>query len=518
MTLSGDDKQQILLKKYEQTAGEERLEVLLTLAKSAWYSNPQDNLRWSEEALELARELNNIPGQSRALDSLGIGHHVQGELDRALDCYLQALNLAEQHGFQEGVLRYLNNIALIQVACGDFKSARQYAHRSLKNCQKMEDKSGVARAFNTLGYAHKEDGNLEQARSFFAQALEIYTLLDDSDNRGVLLNNIGECHAEQGQYEQALQYFQDASEHVDQEQFRERLGWYLHNCGKSLLGQKQYETAESFLRQSQDLALEVNRLELIRDNWQVLASLAEELQNFTMALEAYKSYSEVQDDLRSKDSEERIAQLKIEYETEQKEREARIERRERQKVEAINRELLRAKDEIEKLARTDHLTGLPNRRDSLEKLTAEQHRCKRSGNPFSVILCDVDHFKQINDTHGHECGDHILKSLADLMVSSLRKQDLMGRWGGEEFLLIFPDTALIGGQSACETLRLKIENFQFIYKNQNIPVTLTFGVAEFTDGDNPHLCINRADAALYRGKEKGRNCVEIGNYTELPTS
>lgn len=165
--------------------------------------------------------------------------------------------------------------------------------------------------------------------------------------------------------------------------------------------------------------------------------------------------------------------------------------------------------ELELASRTDPLTGLFNRRHLMEKIEEERLRYKRSSRPFSVIICDIDFFKKVNDMYGHDCGDAVLKSLANLLGRHIRKQDCLGRWGGEEFLILLPETNSEGAATLAEKLRKRIEEYEFNYAGMKLPITMTFGVAQYNDEYGVDACIVGADSALYKGKSNGRNCVVV---------
>lgn len=164
-------------------------------------------------------------------------------------------------------------------------------------------------------------------------------------------------------------------------------------------------------------------------------------------------------------------------------------------------------EQLIEIARTDPLTELSNRRDIIEKIEYEQIRFERSKKPFVIIIGDLDLFKSINDRYGHDCGDYVLKEIAQILRTTIRKQDIVGRWGGEEFLLLLPETPLEGGKVAAEKVRKKIENSDLKYNNVLLSVTITFGVSVYNSVMDIDECIKKADQALYRGKHKGRNCV-----------
>jgi diguanylate cyclase (GGDEF)-like protein len=167
-------------------------------------------------------------------------------------------------------------------------------------------------------------------------------------------------------------------------------------------------------------------------------------------------------------------------------------------------ELLGLSRELEYLARTDSLSGLFNRLSMGEIINREFPRYKRSKLAFSVIMCDIDHFKQVNDTAGHQAGDLVIQEISRVINNSLREQDAAARWGGEEFLVFLPSTALEGAVITAERLRSEIENLRI---NDDISVTLSFGVAMVQGDENFDTLLSRADDNLYKAKNTGRNNV-----------
>ncbi len=177
----------------------------------------------------------------------------------------------------------------------------------------------------------------------------------------------------------------------------------------------------------------------------------------------------------------------------------------RDRLQLLVRELDDKNRDLAILSVTDKLTDLANRRKLETTLQAELLRFRRYGKPFSVILLDVDHFKNVNDTHGHQAGDAVLVRLAALLSAGVRETDLAGRWGGEEFLVICPETEIEMVASLAERYRVELERQNFAGIGT---VTASFGVATSAPGDNMAGLIARADRALYQAKESGRNRVE----------
>lgn len=175
------------------------------------------------------------------------------------------------------------------------------------------------------------------------------------------------------------------------------------------------------------------------------------------------------------------------------------------KIVVANEKLEQKQKELEQISITDSLTGLYNRRYLDKILCSEIERVNRYEHPLSCIMLDVDFFKKVNDEYGHKAGDEVLHGFASVLKKNIRKTDTLGRWGGEEFLIICPETALDNAVQLAESLRQKIEDFNFHEAGER---TASFGVSELKTGETGDIFIAKADAALYRAKEKGRNRVE----------
>ncbi len=176
-------------------------------------------------------------------------------------------------------------------------------------------------------------------------------------------------------------------------------------------------------------------------------------------------------------------------------------------VETLRKELLHIREE----SLTDCLTGIPNRKAFEATLEQTIHNARENKSRFCILLADIDHFKQFNDTHGHLVGDKVLRFVAATLKRALKGSDTVARFGGEEFAIILPETDLVGGISVAEQIRKAVSGGKLVDKVNDASygkITISIGLAEFYTSDMPNTLIQRADRALYLAKERGRDRVE----------
>jgi diguanylate cyclase (GGDEF)-like protein len=186
----------------------------------------------------------------------------------------------------------------------------------------------------------------------------------------------------------------------------------------------------------------------------------------------------------------------------------------REKLAAINETLRQKNEELHEISITDSLTALYNRKHLMETLDKEVARSERHKHTFALLVIDIDHFKEYNDTYGHLAGDEVLRRLAAVFKKSIRSCDYAARYGGEEFIVLLPEISAEDGVQAAERIRNQVAEKKFGSNKKPIVVTVSVGVAAYPkNGKDPESVIKKADGALYKAKEHGRNRVVLAGTT-----
>ena len=180
-------------------------------------------------------------------------------------------------------------------------------------------------------------------------------------------------------------------------------------------------------------------------------------------------------------------------------------------LKAANDALASANEQLQVRSRMDPLTELLNRRGFIEEVEVERRRVERGGRTCGLLLLDVDFFKRFNDDHGHACGDQVLCEVARVLQKQTREVDRVGRWGGEEFLVLLPETDADGLARVAKKLRAAIAARVIECEGRPLGITATIGAALLRDGETFEACLERADQALYAGKNNGRDRVELAD-------
>jgi len=462
----------------------------------------QKALDYHLETLSFFQDMNNGKETARALTILALLYDQIGDKKIALIYYKRSYRFLEKIGSVKEQDQVLHNIAGTLNQLGDFKNALEYYLKAQELEQKSNEKERLTETLDNIGVLYLKTSDPETALTYHDKAQEMSLKVGDTIEQVRSLLHIGDVYAEKGEYEQA---------------------------------KKQYVQALQ-ITQTAD-----NQL-LVLDSYKALFTVDQKLGLYESSYLYMTKYAELWDNICAKENENKILGLQTRYNIEKKERELSllmkeqgirklkikkykmlsvlliaviinvvllalaIRNRSRYKRHA-NVELKKRNQQLDALSKTDALTRLSNRRNIIEKIEYQQVAYERNGRPFTVLIADIDNFKKINDTFGHDAGDHILISLGNLIKDNIRKQDFVGRWGGDELILLLPDTPTKGGMILGEKIRTKVDKKSFFFNHHTLNTSLTIGVAEYRYDMGYTDLIKKADQALYNGKNLGKNCV-----------
>ena len=528
----------------------EKIDALNELAWDLRYFDPKRTQLYGEQAHELATTESYPVGLAESLRTLGYLNTENGHFGLGLSQSFEALEIlkqTEKHPLEIDVLR---NVSWAYRGFGDYVVALDYQMKALALAQEIGDKEREFRVLSIIASIYAETNQVEEAIRIEKNCLEFYRQLGKKDDESLALNNLAMSYLEAGDDASALEMALAALNLAQENNFSLVTLSALNTIGEIYLAMQDQSQAMAYLRQAISLAKEqnaaydqycnlldmgkayyqqndvVNTLAYLHQSLAVadqtqnrmgqiqchelLAEVNEKQGNLTEALSHWKQFHFIKESIFNENSAKRIANLQVLHQVETAKRDAEI-------YHLRNEELLREINErkkaelaLQELAMTDPLTGLFNRRHffrAAEFLLAEAIRYKHS---LSIMVLDIDHFKHVNDTYGHATGDTAIKFLAATIKTIIRTADVAARFGGDEFVVLMPETNIEQALKSAHRLRLYLAERTIPASQHRFHFTLSLGVASISaDVNTIDMLLEHADQALYTAKQKGRNQVEM---------
>ena len=481
----------------------------------------------------LCQELGDQERQVGALNNIGAVYFYLSDYPNALSCHLRAAELLETLPDELGRARSLNNIGLTLYKLGDFEAALGYLQGSLELLESLQDRHAYALTLDNLGLVHAALGDFEQALGYHQGSLSLRQEIDDQQGISEALGNLGTVYAELNDFGGAERAFRESAALKQKLGDKRGVAAVSLKLGQLLTEQRKFTEALAVLTAALASAEAVNVKESVYQAHFALSKLYKQKKQLGEALTHHERYAQVKEEVFNEASSQKLQSLRVSFETERREREKELYRlknaeltRANAELESLTESLRRADRERllllaqrERQANEDPLTGLYNRRYFDVQLSREFARARRFRQPLSVALCDLDHFKRINDTFSHALGDAVLKVTAQLFKVHFREVDTVARYGGEEFVVLLPQTSAQAANLACEGFRRALEAYPWRELRPGLQVTLSIGVADnlvaddltsdnFSDKfgiDSDKALLSLADKNLYRAKRSGRN-------------
>ena len=527
------------------------------LSLSTIYSkqgNAQAIIDQNKKAIALARQLNNKQTEANLLTDSGSAWGELGNIKEDIRHQFAAKALYEQLGNQEGIAATLNNIAASYADMGNHEKFLEYQNKSLEISKKQNLYAGVALSLLNLGQHYKEvEKNNVEALEYFMQALDI---LEAHAKKPAIyyafsLASIASSHFLLHDAKAAKTYNNKLRQVAEAHGFQKSLIDVAILDAELFLEAQQLQLAHQSLDRAEHLAeklqIDAKKMQIYR----IRADIYTLQQNYKQALHYHDMYAKRR--ISELEDENRHQILVSQAWFDDQEKQKTLDQLQRQKVEqnlmlkeqlfteralsagilavtfvvlilliliyqarkshmsAVkeSQSLSHAVKKAEQDARQDALTGLLNRRGFMELLEHEYLQMKYRHTELTLILADIDHFKRINDSYGHECGDKALKKIAAFLKHNIRERDFISRWGGEEFLIMMPNTGSEAATHLTERIRKKLSETIIGCESHQIALTMTFGISQCTSYETVKHCISRADNALYEGKASGRNTVTV---------
>jgi diguanylate cyclase (GGDEF)-like protein len=487
------------------------------------------SLEYQQEALRIGEELNNPRLLEIALNNIGLVYYKMGSLEESLEHHLHSLALKQKRGNHRGAAASLTNIGIIYRHMESTLQALDAHRQALAIYEELKSPRGIAQCFVNIGLVYEDLGDFEKCLEYFHSALKMKQNLRDPFGIILCLSNIGEVYLETGSPIQALEYLRKALGLAEETWDKWQVAWISSLLSAGLISTGDFEQACIFIDQGLKIAVELGSKELMRELYKVKSDYHAAKEEFADALSFHKKSSDLRYSIAEDQNKQRVVELQKRREAERQDHEAKmsealemIDQLRREKLEMggpethdlqvklgetmdlvrrQQRELSRAYDRLEQLVRFDPMTNLGNRRAFHERVMMEKDRSERTGKPFAIIIADVDDFTHLNDRFGHDVGDYVMSTAAQIFRSAVRKQDFIARWGGGKFILLLPETRMENGLMVSEKLREVVQARKYLCKGMAIPVSMTFGVSAHEGGASVAECLRQADASLQAKKD-----------------
>ena len=500
-------------------------------------SGTQRGLADVDQALDMLDNGHEPQLLGEALETRGDILSLLGEQAKAMLDFQRARAAYRQADIPGEVESLVLSIAVAYRRMGDTEQARRYFTQALQRMQARADWEGVATNLIQLGFLQEEAGAPERAVRPFQQALDVATAHRLPDTANSALLGLAEAQINLGQGEAGLRTLERARAGFAARQDGSSEDSLQLLTGQALARQGRHTEALAHYRQALPLIKRNGNERYLAMLYKAQATSLEAMGHDAAALSDYKQYTELELRLQGKMRLQQGRLLEYEYEIRRGEFENRRLRNEsatkQQQVQALERvrhwqwmtivlgglllALLtslawrhgRTSRRLSRESLIDPLTGISNRAAIEAEAIRALERAPRKGGTMSLLMLDLDHFKAINDRHGHAAGDRVLRAAADAWHTVLRGRDPLGRIGGEEFVVVCADTTLEQALVVAERLREATAALLFDDVDPGLRVTVSIGVAQSQRSDDTHEdVLARADAALYRAKQRGRNRVE----------
>jgi diguanylate cyclase (GGDEF)-like protein len=520
---------------------DKRAQSDLTLCRGFFYQQASDDVSAKRDyntALKIATEISDSKLIADALSTRAALAALKGDLAQALEDFQLAQSYYELTKIPYWIYYNLSEIGNTYRRMGDFQRALTLMEEVEQFHEKRADLGSIDNTRYVRALILDDIGDHEQAQNIYITLLENAYKSDDKALISTMLVTYADSLLQADNISEAKKLLNKAEPMLDQSFDPDNWSlWHLLKA-KSNYADGNYELALTHIKSAEPSMSSQDNFRYLAWIQNVKSKTLAKLGKWQQAYEADVAYNNTQELLASKLREQNTTRMRIEFDAARKEIENKtlkaektvqqarlqsLEERKRWQAVVISlsvillaviliwayRQFKRARL-MHKMAMTDELTRLPNRRSIHAKALQTMNEARETKTPMSLLVFDVDYFKRINDTWGHEIGDRVLKKISTAAQLAMRSNDCVGRTGGEEFMVILPDSPLDSAAKVAQRLCDCIAQIDMKEIDDNLVVTISLGVAQLSDVDTTvSLLTQRADNALYRAKDTGRNRVEV---------
>ncbi|MCE5207915.1 MAG: diguanylate cyclase [Chloroflexi bacterium] len=463
------------------------------------------------ESLPLIEETKNRFLQARACNVTGVAYGSLGNYSEALDYFMRALKIFRELGDQCWEAGVLNNIGHLYWQLHNPTWALMYLKLSLDLAEKQTDKSLQGDICETLCAVYQDNDDCDTSLGYGLRALALYQETGNKHAEAEAYDSIGDVYQRQDASSKALEYYQKALELSQETGHNHEEIEALLRIGKYFIGQEQFDAARENLERALEIATRLEIKHNIYECHEALMKLDKLCGDYQLALEHSEKHFYYYCQVHNEEQSVRIQSLAARFQLETMQKDAEIYRLKNAALQDEINLRKKAQENLRLHATKDHLTGLNNRYYFFE-LAEESYRQAETDNlPLSIIMIDTDNFKMVNDQYGHAAGDVVLQKLADTMQSSLRKGDIVARYGGDEFVILLPGTGASHASEVAERLRKMVDTQTFQVEQYQIHISISMGISFYDRQmtENLRTMLKQADMAMYEAKQSGRNRVQL---------
>ncbi|TYB88862.1 MAG: GGDEF domain-containing protein [Kosmotoga sp.] len=465
--------------------------------------------------MKMCEKSNDRIEYARALNKKGLSEWQLGNVDVALDCLIESLSIFRETNDSEIDSSLLSNIGIMYSELGNNIESMEYFEKAINQAQKNGNEMSLASGFNNMGILYARLNKNNESIKYFKKALEIKKKIGNKRKIITSLHNISDLYDENHEYDEAEKLLIEAEEIAKQIENPEAMAFSKREWGKHFMFKGDYDKAIEMLKQGLEKAEEKSLNSMAGDIALFISESYEKLGDYKNALEYHKYHDTLKEKIYKEDLKKNVAMIENRYAKKEKIKEAEFYRKKHFELMRINEKINKQNEMLERAEKRlkrankllkeksvrDSLTGLFNHKYMNERLKDELKRSRRYNEPLSVALFDLDDFKRINDTYGHQIGDKVLRIISKTILNNIREVDMAFRYGGEEFLLLFPNTVLSSAVKVCERIKKELASANY---NIDFKVTLSGGVVQWS-GENINELVKNVDSLLYKAKNEGKD-------------